>query len=64
MEHVKVGKWGDALAVCLPGDVVQALELQDGEELDISATDGAIVIRRAEPLLGLDELFAGKTPDE
>ncbi len=64
MAHVRVGKWGNNLAVRLPGEVVQAIRLHDGERVDVSTENGDIVIRRLEPFIVLDELFRGKTADE
>ena len=60
--QVTVGKWGNNLAVRLPGDIVGAVKLHDGERVDIEAEDGAIVIRRAEPQIALAALFDGGTP--
>jgi antitoxin MazE len=64
MGQVTVGKWGNNLAVRLPGEVVQAISLRDGECVDISVADDEIVIRRVEPRVTLTGLFGGKTPDE
>jgi antitoxin component of MazEF toxin-antitoxin module len=46
MSHVIVGKWGKNLAVRVPVDVARASGLSDGEEVEIEAQDGDIVIRR------------------
>jgi len=64
MAQATVGKWGNNLAVRLPGEVVRAARLHDGERVEIEAQEGAIVIRRAEPRVSLEELFRGKSPDE
>ena len=64
MAQATVGKWGNNLALRLPGEVVRAARLREGERVEIEAQDGAIVIRRAAPPLSLKELFRGKTPDE
>lgn len=47
MTQVTVGKWGKNLAVRLPGEIVRAAGLSNGESVDISTRDGDIVIRRA-----------------
>ena len=62
--QVMVGKWGNNLAVRLPGEVVQAAKLHDGERVDIGTEDGAIVIRRVQPRVALAALFGGKTAEE
>jgi antitoxin component of MazEF toxin-antitoxin module len=64
MVQVKVGKWGNNLAVRLPGEIVQAARLHDGERVEIEEHDGDIVIRRAEPRVVLEALFRGKTPQD
>ena len=64
MGQVTVGKWGNNLAVRLPGEVVQAISLNDGERVDVTSVDGDIVIRRVQPRVTLDKLFGGRTPDE
>ena len=64
MSQVTVGKWGKNLAVRLPGEIVKATGLNNGERLDIETRDGEIVMRRAVPRFTLEELFRGKTPEE
>ena len=34
-ESLRVAKWGNSLAVRLPAAVVQALDLKDGDEIEI-----------------------------
>ncbi|MGP8271073.1 MAG: AbrB/MazE/SpoVT family DNA-binding domain-containing protein [Terracidiphilus sp.] len=36
---MQVSKWGNSLAVRLPAAVVQALELKEGDEIEISIKD-------------------------
>jgi antitoxin MazE len=62
--QVIVGKWGRNLAIRLPGEIVTAAGLSNGERLDIEMHDGEIVIRRAAPHFTLEELFRGKSPEE
>ena len=59
-----VGKWGNSLAVRLPAEVAQAIQLRDGERVEIETQDGALIIRRTEPRSVLSELFKGKTAEE
>jgi antitoxin MazE len=37
---LKVAKWGNSLAVRLPGVVVEALGLKEGDEIEIHVADG------------------------
>ena len=62
--QVMVGKWGNNLAVRLPGDIVQAAKLHDGERVDIDTDNDVIVIRRVQPRIALATLFEGKTAEE
>jgi antitoxin MazE len=32
---VRVKKWGESLAICIPAAIVQALELKEGDEIEI-----------------------------
>ena len=64
VSQVTVGKWGKSLAIRLPGEIVKAAGLSNGERLDIETHDGQIVIRRAVPHFTLEELFRGKSPEE
>lgn len=64
MSRITLGRWGRSLAVRLPGEIVKAAGLSNGERLEIETRNGEIVIRRAMPHFTLRELFAGKTPGE
>jgi len=37
---MQVARWGNSLAVRLPASVVEALELQEGDEIEIHVADG------------------------
>ena len=56
MSRAVVGKWGKNLAIRLPGEIVQAIGLCDGERVEIEAHDGDILIRRPAPQFALEEL--------
>jgi antitoxin MazE len=44
MEQVmKIAKWGNSLAVRIPKDVVDALELEEGDEISLRAADRGVV---------------------
>lgn len=40
---MRVSKWGNSLAVRLPAAVVEALELKEGDEIELSSAGPAIV---------------------
>jgi antitoxin MazE len=64
MVQVTVGRWGNNLAVRLPGEIVDAIKLRDGERVEIEAHGAEAVIRRAQPRITLEDLFRGRSPDE
>jgi antitoxin MazE len=35
-ERMKVAKWGNSLAIRLPAAIVEALELKDGDDIEIT----------------------------
>jgi antitoxin MazE len=37
---MRVAKWGNSLAVRLPAAVVEALDLKDGDDIEIRVADG------------------------
>ena len=44
---MQVRKWGDSLAIELPHDVVETLQLREGDEIEMTATsNGAIEVQR------------------
>lgn len=46
MTQVIVGKWGKSLAIRVPLEIARQSGLSDGEEVEIEALDGDILIRR------------------
>jgi antitoxin MazE len=64
MSHVTIGRWGRALAVRLPGEVVRTIGLHDGDRVAVEIVEGDIVIRPVEPRVALDKLFEGKSAEE
>ena len=49
MAQVTVSKWGKSLAIRLPGEIVKAVGLSDGERVEVETKGGNIFIRRAIP---------------
>jgi antitoxin MazE len=58
----QVAKWGNSLGLRLPKAVAQEAEIGDGDTVDVSVQNGAIVIRAAKTRYSLDELVARITP--
>ncbi len=43
--EVKVSKWGNSLAVRIPSGIARAAKLKEGSGLEITDTDGCIVLK-------------------
>lgn len=61
--HAQVGKWGNSLAVRIPGPFAKDLDLKEGTELDVSLVDGGLLLRPRRQGYGLKELLAQITPE-
>lgn len=65
---MQVSKWGNSLAVRLPSAVVEALELQEGDDIEIEVADARTFAVRRKPgradLLKRLRTFRGRLPDD
>jgi antitoxin MazE len=65
---MQVAKWGNSLAVRLPAAVVEALELREGDEIEIHVADARelLVARKPsrEALLQRLRSFRGRLPPD
>jgi len=63
---VQVAKWGNSLAVRLPAALVEALELREGDDIDINIADSRefIIARKPgrEEFLKRLRAFRGRLP--
>lgn len=63
-----VAKWGNSLAVRLPAAVVEALQLKDGDDIEVHVLDSRALAVARKP--GRNELlerlraFRGRLPDD
>lgn len=57
-----VSKWGNSLGLRLPKAVASAVELEEGDAVEIAVEQGAIVVRPCRPTYSLRELVARITP--
>ncbi|MGH6923351.1 MAG: AbrB/MazE/SpoVT family DNA-binding domain-containing protein [Propylenella sp.] len=60
MSQITVGKWGKNLAVRIPGEIVRAIGMKDGERVEIVTRDGDIVVRRTAARAEADALKAAE----
>jgi antitoxin MazE len=61
--QTQVGKWGNSLAVRIPGSYARDLELKEGMELDVAVVEGAILLRPRRAVYTLEELVSQITPE-
>jgi len=61
---MQVAKWGNSLAVRLPAALVEALELREGDEIEIHVSRALAVARKPgrEELLKRLRAFRGRLP--
>jgi antitoxin MazE len=58
----QIAKWGNSLGLRLPKSVALEAQLDEGDTVEVSVKDGAIVLRPARPTYSLDTLVAKITP--
>jgi antitoxin MazE len=56
--RTQISKWGNSLGLRLPKAVAREARLDEGDTVDVSVDNGAIVIRPSRPRYSLDELVA------
>lgn len=54
----QIAKWGNSLGLRLPKSVAREARVDDGDTVNVSVKDGAIVVRPARPTYSIDELVA------
>lgn len=58
----QIAKWGNSLGLRLPKSVAREAEVDEGDTVDVSVRNGAIVIRPSRPRYSLERLVAMITP--
>lgn len=58
----QVSKWGNSLGLRLPRAIAREVQLDEGDTVQVSVDNGAIVIRPSRPRCSLDELVRRITP--
>ena len=57
-----VSKWGNSLGIRISKAIAAAVNVGDGDEVDVRVQNGAIVIRPAVKRYTIEELVEGITP--
>ncbi len=60
---IQVGKWGNSLAVRIPGTYAKELDLEEGAELEVTRVDGGLLLRTRKPEYTLKALLAQIKPE-
>lgn len=58
----QLAKWGNSLGLRLPKSVALEARVGEGDTVDVSVTNGVIVVRPNRPSYSLDQLVARITP--
>jgi antitoxin MazE len=63
--RAQIGKWGNSLALRIPSSLAQEAALQEGSPVNVSIDGGRVVVTPvvAEPVVDLEQLVAGITPE-
>ena len=57
----QIAKWGNSLGLRLPKAVAREAHLDEGDTVDVSVKDGAIVVRPARPTYSIETLVSKMT---
>ena len=58
----RIARWGNSLGLRLPKSVALEAQVDEGDTVDVSVKNGAIVIRPSRPTYSLGQLVAKITP--
>ena len=61
--NTQVGKWGNSLAVRIPGIYAKELALEEGVELEVTQFNDGLLLRPRKHSYTLDELLEQITPE-
>ena len=59
----QVGKWGNSLAVRIPGTYAKELDLQEGAEVEVTCVKDGLLLKRRPREYTLEELLKQITPE-
>ena len=58
----QIAKWGNSLGLRIPKSVALEAQVDEGDTVDVTVKNGAIVVRPNRPTYSLDQLVAKITP--
>ena len=59
----QIGRWGNSLAVRIPGAYAKELDLADGEEVEMTRVNGGLLLRPQKKSYTLEELVKQIKPE-
>ena len=59
----QLAKWGNSLALRIPKNIAAEANVKDGDAVDVSVENGAIVVRATVKRYTIEELVADMSPD-
>ncbi len=60
--QARVSKWGNSLAIRLPKAAAASLRVKEGEAIELTIEDDAVVLRAARPRFSIEELVSQMGP--
>jgi antitoxin MazE len=61
--QTQVGKWGNSLAIRIPGAYAKDLGLADGMDVDVTLVEGGLLLQAPKKSYTLEELVSQITPE-
>lgn len=61
--NTRVGKWGNSLAVRIPGTYAKELRLKDGMELEVTRLEDGLLLRPRQREYTLEAMLDQVTPE-
>jgi antitoxin MazE len=62
MASTQIARWGNSLGLRLPKSVALEAQVDEGDTVEVSVKDGAIMLRPARPTYSLETLVGKITP--
>lgn len=59
----QIAKWGNSLALRIPKNLAAEVNVQDGDAVEVSVENGALVVRPARRRYTIEELVADMRPE-
>lgn len=61
--RTQIVSWGNSQALRIPQEMLRALQVGEGDEVELAVSDGRLVVQPVNPKLSLESLVASITPE-